>query len=174
MFFNSIADLVRVVVVGVLSYLSLILLLRVSGKRTLSKMNAFDLVVTVSLGTTIATTMLSKEVAWVEGMVGLLVLIGMQYLIAWLSVRSQAVRNLVKNEPTLLFHRGNMLSNALTHQRVTAEEVRAAIRNAGMSHIESVEAVILETDGSLSVIPETSNSADTLISDVSNPSAVSL
>lgn len=67
-----------------------------------------------------------------------------------------------------------MLSNALTHQRVTAEEVRAAIRNAGMSHIESVEAVILETDGSLSVIPETSNSADTLISDVSNPSAVSL
>lgn len=174
MFFNSIADLVRVVVVGVLSYLSLILLLRVSGKRTLSKMNAFDLVVTVSLGTIIATTMLSKEVAWIEGIFGLIVLIGMQYLIAWLSVRSQAVRSLVKNEPTLLFHRGNMLSNALTHQRVTAEEVRAAIRNAGMSHIESVEAVILETDGSLSVLPETRHSMETLLSDVSNTSAVSI
>ncbi|MDC0831508.1 DUF421 domain-containing protein [Geitlerinema sp. CS-897] len=174
MFFNSLADLVRVVVVGILSYVSLILLLRVSGKRTLSKMNAFDLVVTVSLGTIIATTMLSKEVAWIEGMFGLCVLVGMQYLIAWLSVQSQGFRQLVKNEPTLLFHQGNMLSNALVQQRVAAGEVRAAIRNAGISHTEEVEAVILETDGTLSVLPKSDRPSDTFISDVSNGSTVSV
>jgi uncharacterized membrane protein YcaP (DUF421 family) len=52
MFFNDVFSLLRVVIFGTLAYLSLVLLLRVSGKRTLSKMNAFDLVVTVAIGST--------------------------------------------------------------------------------------------------------------------------
>jgi uncharacterized membrane protein YcaP (DUF421 family) len=61
--FSSWADLGRVLVVGPLAYVSLVLFLRVSGKRTLTKLNAFDLVVTSALGSTLATILLSKSVS---------------------------------------------------------------------------------------------------------------
>jgi uncharacterized membrane protein YcaP (DUF421 family) len=68
MFFDSWTGLGRVLVVGTLAYFALVLTLRVSGKRTLSKLNAFDLVVTVALGSTLATVLLSKDVALAEGL----------------------------------------------------------------------------------------------------------
>ena len=71
LFFQDAAGLLRTAVVGVLAYVGLLLLLRISGKRTLSKMNAFDLVVTIALGSTLATILLNKEVALAEGMLAL-------------------------------------------------------------------------------------------------------
>ncbi len=87
MFFGSWYSLLRILVVGVLAYVALIVLLRVTGKRTLSKMNAFDLVVTVALGSTLATVLLSKDVALADGVVAFALLIGLQFIITWLSVR---------------------------------------------------------------------------------------
>jgi len=99
MFFNNWADLGRVLIVGVLAYLGLIVLLRLSGKRTLAKMNAFDFVVTVALGSTLATVLLSKDVALAEGLVAFATLVALQFIIAWLSVRSETVSRFVKSEP---------------------------------------------------------------------------
>lgn len=104
MFFDGWQGIARTALVGVLAYLSLVVLLRVSGKRTLSKMNAFDLVVTVALGSTLATILLSEDVALLEGVTALVVLIAMQFAIAWLVVRSPMVGRLVKSEPTLLVY----------------------------------------------------------------------
>ncbi|MFN2441460.1 MAG: DUF421 domain-containing protein, partial [Thermoanaerobaculia bacterium] len=67
MFFDDIQGLIRVFVISILAYVALVLFLRVSGKRTLTKLNAFDLVVTVALGSTLATIILSKDVALAEG-----------------------------------------------------------------------------------------------------------
>ena len=83
-----------------------LLLLRVSGKRTLTKMNAFDLVVTVALGSTLATVLLTKSVALAEGLTAFVLLIFLQFVLIWLSVRSRAVSRLVKSEPTLLAYQG--------------------------------------------------------------------
>ena len=109
MFFDDWGGLVRVAVVGVLAYAGLVLLLRVSGKRTLSKMNAFDLVVTVALGSTLATVLLSSSVALAEGLLAFALLIFLQFAVTWLSVRSSSFRRLVKNEPKLLFYDGGFL-----------------------------------------------------------------
>lgn len=84
----------------------MVLLLRVSGKRTLTKMNAFDLVVTVALGSTLATVLLTKSVALAEGLTAFVLLIFLQFVLTWLSVRSRAVSRLVKSEPTLLVYQG--------------------------------------------------------------------
>jgi uncharacterized membrane protein YcaP (DUF421 family) len=151
MFFNDAFSLLRVVIVGTLAYLSLVLLLRVSGKRTLSKMNAFDLVVTVAIGSTLATVLLSKDVALADGVAAFTLLIGLQYVITWLSVRSRRVENLIKAEPSLLYFNGRFLE-AMKSERVTEAEVRAAVRSQGLSEMESVAAVVLETDGSLTVL----------------------
>jgi uncharacterized membrane protein YcaP (DUF421 family) len=162
MFLNNPSDLVRVVVVGILAYLALILILRISGKRTLAKMNAFDLIVTVAIGSVLATTLTSSDVALLNGIVALTVLIGMQFLIAWLSVRSSTISGWVKSEPKLLFHQGEFLKQALLYERVTEEEVRSAVRAQGLASMESVEAVVLETDGSFSVLRKTGQSASAL------------
>lgn len=152
MFFDDWLGLVQVAVVGVLAYAAIVLLLRVTGKRTLSKMNAFDLIVTVALGSTLATVILSQDVALAEGLVAFAVLIFLQLAVAWLSARSTAVRDIVKGQPTLLLYRGEMMTQALVDQRVAPEEVMAAIRASGHRSLEQVGAVVLETDGSFSVI----------------------
>jgi uncharacterized membrane protein YcaP (DUF421 family) len=152
MLFESWAGLGRVLLVGTLAYVGLVFLLRISGKRTLSKLNAFDLVVTVALGSTLATVLLSKSVALAEGALALGLLIFLQYAIAWLSVRSARFQAMIKAEPTLLLHRGQFLEGALRSERITREEILAALRASGAAEPAAVAAVVLETDGSLSVI----------------------
>lgn len=152
MFFDTWASLGRVLVVGPLAYAALVLVLRVSGKRTLTKLNAFDLVVTVALGSTLATILLSKDVALVEGLLALALLVGMQFVITRLSVRSGRFQDWVKAHPTLLLHRGRFLGGALLAERVTREEVLAVLRSNGVEDPADVAAVVLETDGSFSVL----------------------
>ena len=82
-------------------------------------------------------------------------LAGLQYLVAWLSVRSPRFSDFVKSEPTLLLHRGRFLEGAMRAQRVTRAEILAALRGSGAADPGQVVAVVLETDGSLSVIQDT-------------------
>lgn len=152
MFFDSWSGIGRVLAVGVLAYAALVVLLRVSGKRTLSKMNAFDLVVTVALGSTLATIVLSKDVALAEGVAAFALLILLQFSVTWSSVRSKGLRSAVKSEPTLLFFDGRFLSDALRRERVTQDEAEAAVRQHGHASMQQVAAIVLETDGSLSVV----------------------
>ncbi len=79
-------------------------------------------------------------------------LILLQFIITWLSVRSKKVSELVKGEPALLYHRGQFLSSQMKRSRVTESEVQAAAREQGNGALEQVAAVVLETDGSFSVI----------------------
>tara|TARA_R100001143_G_scaffold38134_1_gene35378 strand:+ start:1658 stop:2170 length:513 start_codon:yes stop_codon:yes gene_type:complete len=158
-FFNGWSVLGRTLLIGVLAYMSLVFMLRVSGKRTLAKMNAFDLVVTVAIGSTLATIVLSKSVALAEGLLALALLIGMQFAISWSSTRMPWLRRIVTGEPRLLLRDGTMLDDALRDARVTREEVRAAVRAAGIGALDDVAAVVLETDGSFSVIAGKSGAA---------------
>jgi uncharacterized membrane protein YcaP (DUF421 family) len=150
--FQSWSTVLRTALVGVLAYAVLVVALRFSGKRTLAKMNAFDFVVTVALGSTLATILLSKDVALAEGVTAILVLIGMQYVVAWLSVRSKTVRQLVRSEPRLLVRRGELLNGALKEERVSRDEALAAMRSEGFGDVSEVDALILETDGTFSVV----------------------
>jgi len=152
MFFDSWDDLFRLIVVGTLGYGGLVLILRTTGKRTLSKMNAFDFVVTVAFGSILASLLLSPGVSLSEGLLALALLCGLQWIVAFASVRSEAFQGIVKAEPSLLFFRGQYLEAQLKRERVTREEVLAAIRSQGISETAGVEAVVLETDGSFSVV----------------------
>ena len=168
MLFSSWATLGRIIVVGILAYISLVVLLRITGKRTLSKMNAFDLIVTVALGSTLATVLLSKDVALVDGVVAFALLIGLQFGITWLSVRSPMISRLVKATPTLLLYRGELLHDALRRTRVVEAEVLAALRESGHLSTDQVAAVVLETDGTFSVIKQAEAGSAETLSNLSN------
>lgn len=167
MFFDDWPGIWRTLLVGALAYAALIGLVRIAGKRTLAKMNAFDLVVTVALGSTLATILLSEDVALAEGLAAFALLIGLQLAITWLSVRTNLVPRLVKSEPTLLVLRGRQLADALRAQRVSESEVLQAVRQKGFAAVADVHAVVLETDGSFSVIGQASSKADTALRNVS-------
>lgn len=167
MFFHNWTDLFRTVVVGICAYGALLFLVRISGKRTLSKMNAFDLIVTVALGSTLATILLSNDVALAEGVLALALLIVLQFIITWLSVRSETVSRLVKAEPRLLFHKGKYLQSAMKAERVNKEELLQAMRSEGIGREEQVEAVVLETDGSFSIVYKGEDDTAIVLSNVS-------
>ena len=166
MFFDNWNDLGRVALVGALAYATVVLLLRGSGKRTLSKWNAFDLIVTIALGSTLATVLLSKDVSYAEGALALTMLVVLQFLVAWIAVRAEWFRRVIKAEPTFLYREGRFLSAQLHAQRVSESEVRAAVRGSGVAGMEDVLAVVLETDGSVSVLRKSSNPSETALIDV--------
>ncbi|MBL1269497.1 MAG: DUF421 domain-containing protein [Halomonas sp.] len=168
-FFNGWGNLLRVIIVGILAYAALVFFLRVSGNRTLSKMNAFDLIVTVALGSTLATVLLSKDVALAEGAVAMALLISLQFIITWFSVRTAWVRRLVTGEPLMLLYRGEFITTSMQKARVTQDEVQSAIRGSGIANVTAVEAVVLETDGSMSVIKPNAESSHSSLEGVRGP-----
>ncbi|WP_227938358.1 DUF421 domain-containing protein [Alkalihalobacillus deserti] len=168
MFFNDWETISRTIIVGVLAYIGLILILRVSGKRTLSKMNAFDLIVTVALGSTLATILLNQNIALAEGLTAFTVLVGMQYILAWLSVRSSKFSQIIKSNPELLYYNGQFLSAAMKEKRVLEIEILQAARSNNIRSMENVEAVILETDGNISVIKKSNTVNQSTLVNVSN------
>ena len=151
-FFTGWSSIGRVLMVGVLAYIVLVLFLRMSGKRTLAKMNAFDLVVTVALGSVLSATVLSVTVPLLDGAVALALLIALQFGVAWASLRAGWFRRMVKSRPTLLLRDGSFLEDAMRRERVDRDEVLAAIRTSGIGAMNEVAAVVLETDGSFSVL----------------------
>jgi uncharacterized membrane protein YcaP (DUF421 family) len=152
MIFDGWQGVRHVVVVGVVAYPSLILLLRCSGKRTLAKMNAFDFVVTVALGSTLSSMLVSRSTPLADGLLALGVLVALQFVVAWSSVRWRRFEQIVKSEPSLLVYRGRTREDVLLAQRVSHDEVLAALRSAGLPDLTAAGAVVLETDGTFSVI----------------------
>lgn len=150
--FDGWDPILRILVVGSAAYATLVLVLRASGKRTLSKLNAFDLVVTVAIGSTFSSILTSKGLALAEGVAALALLVGLQFVVTFLSVRSAGFDRLIKAEPSLLLAGGVPLPGALRRARVTEDELRAAIRTAGGRNLTDAEVVVLESDGSLSAI----------------------
>lgn len=143
---------IRIVTVGSLAYIGLIFFLRISGKRTLTKLNAFDLVVTVALGSTLATILLNSQISLLEGLTALGLLIGGQYIFTFLAVRSKSFNKFIKSEPKLLYLDGSFLEDAMKKERINRVEILQSIRNQGIGNLEKVKAVVLETDGSMSII----------------------
>ncbi|MCV7153355.1 DUF421 domain-containing protein [Mycolicibacterium pyrenivorans] len=152
MWFDAWIDIVRVLLVGSAAYVTLIAVLRISGKRTLAKLNAFDLVVTVAVGSTLATILLNTDVSFAEGATAFALLATLQFLAATVSSRLGAGRSVLTARPTLLVSQGRLLDDALRRQRVSADEIRQAIRSSGQGDVSQIAAVVLETDGTLSVI----------------------
>ncbi|WP_454084223.1 DUF421 domain-containing protein [Georgenia sp. Marseille-Q6866] len=170
MWFDTWSDIVRILAVGAAAYVTLILVLRLTGKRTLSKLNAFDLIVSVALGSTLATILLSSDVSWAEGFTAFALLAVLQLVITWTSTRAPSTRSVITAKPTLLLRDGQPLEKALHEERVTMGELRQAVRASGSGDLADVGAVVLESDGSLSVIPADKMGAGNALDGVERPS----
>ncbi|MGR3512115.1 MAG: DUF421 domain-containing protein [Paracoccaceae bacterium] len=165
--FDGFDDLVRAAVSVPLIYFFVILAIRLSGKRSTSQMNNFDWVVTVAMGSIAGSAIILKNVTVIETALSIALLLSLQYCITRAILRFPSVGAIIKAEPALLLHDGRFLEDALERSRVTKAEVRAAIREQGLTAITDVRMVILENDATFSVIPFSEKARDTsALSDV--------
>lgn len=152
LFYKNADGLIRILVGAITAYPLLVLFLRLSGKRTLSKMNAFDFVVTVALGSTLATLIMSKSTPILEGILALFLLVALQYLVAWLSVHVRFFQRMIKSTPSTLYEDGHFYDETLISQRISKDDIHQKVRSSGMSSLAQVKKIVLESDGDISVI----------------------
>lgn len=142
----------RIVITLLVIYPGLIFLLRVTGKRSLTKLNMFDFVITVAIGSVLASVIITESISILEGLLALALLLGAQYVVSWTSTRWSFMENLVKANPTIVFEEEDFLEDKMKEVRVTKAEVLAEIRQQGFVCLDDVYAVILETNGNMSVL----------------------
>jgi uncharacterized membrane protein YcaP (DUF421 family) len=160
--FQGWTPLLRTAIGTTVTYVALVVLLRIAGPRTLAKWYAFDLIVTVALGSTFANSVLSGNISVAQSPVGFVILIGLQFTIAFAVAHWSQLRVVVNPQPTLLLHQGRFIHDAMRSQRVAEADVRAAVRQHGIDRVEDVGAVVLEADGTFSVIRQVRSYATAL------------
>lgn len=151
-FFDGWEPIVRIFVVGSLSYIVLVFLLRVAGKRTLAQMSGFDFIVTVAIGSTFGRLITAKGVTLAESATAFLLLILLQIGFGWLDMKYAWFSKVVKSQPTLLYYKGLFLEDNIRRCKVNKDEILGVIREQGIESLDEVEAVVLETSGGWSVV----------------------
>lgn len=132
-------------------YIIIIIYTRIFGKRSFSKMSSFDFAMTVAIGSIIATTILNESVSIVEGAVGLFFVYLFQISAAILR-RFNWFTRLIDNQPTLLMDGNIMLTENMKSVRVTEGDLRSKIREANVTKLSDIKAVIFETTGDMVIL----------------------
>ncbi|WP_044301400.1 DUF421 domain-containing protein [Rhodopirellula sallentina] len=169
--FNSVDRIESVAIASVYFYLFVILVVRVSGKRLTSQMNNFDWIVNIAIGSLVGSGILLKDVSITDATIAIAILASLQWLTTYLVLRSSIFRQVVKPKPALLTHKGQFVTENMQRERISESEVIAKLREKGFTSLDEANWVVIETDGSLTVIPQgamTFGEAK-LLSDVSAP-----
>jgi uncharacterized membrane protein YcaP (DUF421 family) len=158
--YGGVQPLVRILVVGSLSYLCLLVAIRLAGQRPLGRMQSFDLIIAVAIGSMFGRLLTAQEVQFSEAAMAILLLVGIHYVVSALSYRFTGVAAWIETEPVLLYYQGRYLQREMRRHRITEAEIRAAARRGGHASLGEVEAIVLESDGSFSVLRRESDGED--------------
>ena len=160
MFFRSWTSLGEVVLASAIVFAIVVAMLRFVGQRALARMSGFDIVFTVTLGSVVATAAISREVPVVNAIAALATFLVLQEVIRFFQSRALGVHHAVREQPDVLLWDGHLLEDRLRETNISADEVRAAVRKAGLRSLSDVRAVVLENDGEWSVIAKRDGPSD--------------
>lgn len=149
-------------------YIAIIILTRITGKRSFSKMSNFDFAMTISIGAMIATTVLSPSVSLIHGVTGLTAIFLLELLSNYLR-QYRRYQKAVDNTPLLLMDGPEILYKNLEKARLTKEDLLANLRRANVIQLSQVKAVVFENTGEISVLHSANSSVqleDFLLTDV--------
>ncbi len=133
-------------------YLFLLIAFRLAGKRQLGTMTAFDLVVLLLISNVVQNALIGNDTSLGGGLLGATVILVLNAIIAWVTFRYKRVERVVEHTPTVLVKHGRILRENLRRERLSLQELRAALRREGIASLGNVRYVLLEEDGHLSVI----------------------
>ena len=133
-------------------YAAVLVLTRLAGLRSFSKLSSFDFAITIAIGAVIASTLVSQKPALLQGAVALASLYGVQIAVAVARRRSAFVRGLVNNDPLLLMNGSEVLNENLRKAHMTRGDLHAKLREANVLDPGEVRAVVMETTGDVTVL----------------------
>lgn len=144
-------SLIAIILTAIGIYIALVIMTRISGKRSFSKMSSFDFAITVAIGSIFATAIVSKSVSLQQGIIGLLSIYVIQIVVAF-ARRWNFIQNLIDNKPTLLMKDGKVIEGNLKKCHVTVSDLKAKLREANVIQLSEVKAVVFESTGDISVL----------------------
>jgi uncharacterized membrane protein YcaP (DUF421 family) len=136
-------------------YVFLLAAFRLAGKRQVGQLTPFDLVVLLIISNVVQNAIIGPDNSLGGGLIGATVILLANYLVVELTFRSRRARRLLEASPTLLVHNGRILHENLTSERVTLDDLHAALRRSGVPEVGQVRVAVLEENGGISVIPRT-------------------
>ncbi len=160
-FFDNIDKLGRIVLTAAMVYVLIVLVTKVSGKRSTSQLNNFDWIVTVMIGSLGASTILLEDIPFIEGGASIIVLYVMQFLVTKYASISPQFSSVILSEPRIVFYQGQYLSEAMRAERLTRQELEGAMRSEGIHSLNDIEAIVFESDAKLTIITKNAKAAYT-------------
>ncbi len=133
-------------------YLFLLIAFRLTGKRQLGQLTAFDLVVVLIISNVLQNAMIGNDNSLGGGLLGAVVILLLNALVAWFTFRYKRAERIIEHSPTVLVKHGRILHENLRRERVSMPELRTALRKEGVVSLRDVRYAILEEDGHLSVL----------------------
>ena len=142
-----------IIVRTLLVYLAVFLGLRLAGKRELGQMTVFDLVVILLISNAVQNAMVGADASVQGGILASVVLLGANRLVAFLRLHRGVWGRLIEGTPTVLIENGQLIEPHLKKERVEKAELEMVMREHGVASLDDVQMAILETDGSISIVP---------------------
>jgi uncharacterized membrane protein YcaP (DUF421 family) len=147
-------DAFEIVLRSAVVYVSLSIGLRLMGKRELGQMTVFDLVVVLLLANAVQNAMVGPDTSLWGGLIAAAVLLVLNKGVAMLRLHRDAWGRLLEGTATVLVQSGQFLDPALRKESIERAQVLMAMREHGIGDIKEVQLAVLETDGSISVVPK--------------------
>lgn len=141
---------------SIVLYIIILIVMRLMGKREIGQLQPFELVVAILIADLASIPMADTGIPIQNGIIPILGLLVMDLIISMLNMKSIRAREIISGKPTILIYRGKINEKALRKERFTVNELEERLRGNDIASIGDVEYAILETNGSLSVIPKPS------------------
>ena len=139
---------------AVIAFVVLFLLLRLLGRRELSSMEPFDLILLVVVGDLIQQGVTQSDMSFTGSMLAIGTFAILTVCASWLVYRFRRIRLVLDAEPLIILQDGKLIEHNLKHERLTEEEVAAAARQQQIASLDDVEWGVLEGNGRISFIPK--------------------
>ena len=137
---------------GAVTYIGLLVLMRLAGKRSFGEMSAFDVVVIALAGGTLRTAIIGDDSGMLGPFLGVAGILATDKLIAWISARSPRFNRLVEGFPSLLIRNGTRDAAALRDQNIPDAALDRALHGAGIETDQDVETGRLEPNGKITLV----------------------
>ena len=135
-------------------YVVLLALIRISGKRTMGQFTPFDMLLIVLLGNAVQNSLIGEDVSLLGGLLLAAILIGLNWCVAWLTSRSRRAERIIEGAPVVLARNGKLFERVLQRELVSDSDFQEALRMNNVEHVSEVQLALLETNGSISVVPK--------------------
>lgn len=150
---NHNKHMLRIILNAAAVYVVLVTLVRLTGKRQLGELEVSELIVTILISEVAATPIVQPDTPLLHAFLPVLTLLGMEYLLSILCLRSVKLRAILSGKPAMLIVHGRIDQAQMRKNRITPDELTEAMRSCGSLDIREVQYAILETDGRISIIP---------------------